>query len=435
MAERYALCDTVRTRVAKSLNRCLYPGARKDDIVVPMLAGDEHHTHAEHWTRTFFSWAMQEHLSEDQALLVALEHLDGRAHAWGRRFSTGSTLEEFLHAFFKECNAFPPSSPSSESVVPRINQAFAQMQDTSCVQFSYRELAYATNIFSSNNLMGDNETGSIYHGRLPDKRAVAVRRLKPVSDDDIEQLKDEVNTLSLIKHNNLNRLVGYCLEPNEPLLVFDFAKMGNLAQQLQLDHAEGLDWDSRFLIANETAEALHYMHHARDPPMLHRRLKSSNILLDENFTPKVADFGISRSLFAKEISALPERSIGYIDPSYAQTFRFTEKSDVYSFGVILLELVSSKKVVDFKRPTAEITLAALATNKRKNGYNAFKSLLDPKLKRLGKVCTSTTEEVALLAMKCIALDPTDRPTMKEVADQLRMIQDRDMIRKTRGEDV
>ncbi|KAL2634412.1 hypothetical protein R1flu_005891 [Riccia fluitans] len=376
---------------------------------------------------------MQEHLSEDQALLVALEHLDGRAHTWARRFSIGSTLAEFLHAFFEECNAFSPRSPRSESVVPRINQAFAQMQETSCVQFTYRELAFATNIFSINNLMGENETGSLYHGRLPDKRVVTVRKLKPVSNDAIEQLKDEVRTLSLIKHNNLNRLVGCCLEPNEPLLVFDFAQMGNLAQQLQKENNDGLDWDSRFLIAIETAEALQYLHHARDPPMLHRKLTSSNILLDENFTPKVADFGISRCLFAKEISALPVRSIGYLDPSYTQTFRFTEKSDVYSFGVILLALVSSKKVVDFKRPAGEITLAALALNKRKDGYTAFK-LLDPKLKRIGKACTSTIEDVALLALKCIALDSTDRPTFKEVADQLRMIQDRDMIRKTRGED-
>ncbi|BFI09707.1 protein MpRLK-Pelle_WAK_LRK10L-1 [Marchantia polymorpha subsp. ruderalis] len=380
---------------------------------------------------------MQERLSEDQALLVALEHLDGKARGWGRQFSTGASLEEFLYALFKQIEPSPLAlkSPRADSLVPRISHAFAQMQESSCVQFSYRELAYATNIFSTNNLMGESEIGSLYQGRLPDKRPVAIRRLKAVSDDNIHQLKEEVKNLSLLKHNNLNRLLGYSLEPNEPLLVFEYEPIGDLSQHLHKENGDNLDWDSRFLIAIETAEALLYLHQACTPPMYHRNLKSSNILLDENLSPKVADFGISRSLFAKEISALPERRIGYIDPSYAQTFRYTDKSDVYSLGVILLELVSSKKVVDFTRPAGEITLAALALSKRKSGYNAFKSLLDPELKRLGKACSATIHEVAELALKCIALDLADRPTMKDVSDQLRMIQDRDMIRKTRGEDA
>ncbi|CAM6097349.1 unnamed protein product [Calypogeia fissa] len=443
MGEHFALCDAVRVRLCKSQNRCLYPSPAKDDVVVPVLTGEEHKSKVEAWTRSYFSWAMQERLSDDQALMVALEHLEGKAHAWGRPFSTGASLEDFLYALCKEFKAFSGGfdkddvhSPRAEKVVPQIKHAFAQMQEITCVRFSYRELAYATNIFSSNNLIKENDIGWLYQGRLPGKRPVAVRRLKkPVccTETTIEQLQREAKTLSLINHHNLSRLLGCCLEPDEPLLVFEFEPMGNLAQHLQREKGRGLDWETRFTIALETADGLSHLHHACTPPLFHRNLKSSNILLDEDLRPKIAGFGISKSMFTKNFTPLPESKIGYIDPSYAQTYRFTEKSDVYSLGVILMELVSGKKVVDFSRPAGEITLAALAFTKKKLGYTAFKELFDPQLKNLGKTCLSAVHEVALLAIKCMALDLDARPTMKEVSDQLRMIQDREVIRTKRGD--
>jgi serine/threonine protein kinase len=310
------------------------------------------------------------------------------------------------------------------------------MQEITCVRYSYRELAYATNIFSNNNLIRESEIGWLYQGRLPDKRPVAVRRLKkPVccSRATIEQLQKEVKFLSLINHPNLIRLLGCCLEPDESLLVYEFQQNGNLAEHLHKERGCGLNWGSRFNIALETADGLSHLNHACNPPLFHTNLKSSNILLDENFRPTITGFGISTSMFTKDFSTLPESKIGYIDPSYAQTYRFTEKSDVYSFGVILMELVSGKKVVDFRRPAGEFTLAALAFTKKKLGYTAFKGLFDPQLKSLGKTCLSTVHEVALLAIKCMALDADARPTIQEVFDQLRMIQDREIIRTKRDD--
>lgn len=347
------------------------------------------------------------------------------------RKSTNLSLDEFKSTIANgiECS-------NSDIILNELTKLPKQMQEITCVRFSYRELAYATNIFSSNNLIKESEIGWLYQGRLPNKRLVAVRRLKkPVccADTTIEQLQREVKTLSLINHHNLIRLLGCCLEPDEPLLVFEFEQMGNLAQHLHREKGLGLDWETRFTVALETADGLSHLHHACTPPLLHRNLKSSNILLDEHLKPKITGFGISKSMFAKDFTPLLESKIGYIDPSYAQTYRFTEKSDVYSFGVILMELVSSKKVVDFTRPAGEITLAALAFHKKKLGYSAFKDLFDPQLKSLGKTCLSTVHEVALLALRCMALDLDARPTMKDVSDQLRMIQDREVIRTKRGD--
>lgn len=134
-------------------------------------------------------------------------------------------------------------------------------------------------------------------------------------------------------------------------------------------------------------------------------------------------------MFTKDFTPLPESKIGYIDPSYAQTYRFTDKSDVYSFGVILVELVSSKKVVDFSRPAGEKKLHTM----KKLGDNAFEDLFDPQLKKnLRKSSLSAVHQVALLALKCMALDLDARPTMHDVSNQLRMIHDSEVIRTKRG---
>jgi serine/threonine protein kinase len=177
----------------------------------------------------------------------------------------------------------------------------------------------------------------------------------------MEQVLNEIRLLSSVDHPNLVRLLGCCLEKGEPILVYEFMPNGTLSQHLQRERGEGLLWRTRVTIVAETAHALAYLHSALTPPICHRDVKSSNILLDSDFNAKVADFGLSRLFLteASHISTAPQGTPGYLDPQYHENFHLTDKSDVYSFGVVLVEIITALKVVDFSRKENEINLAFL----------------------------------------------------------------------------
>ncbi|KAJ6928354.1 wall-associated receptor kinase [Populus alba x Populus x berolinensis] len=158
---------------------------------------------------------------------------------------------------------------------------------------------------------------------------------------------------------------GCCLEEGEPILVYEFMPNGTLCQHLQRERGSGLPWTVRLTVAAETANAIAYLHSAVNPPIYHRDIKSSNILLDYNYRSKVADFGLSRLGMeeSSHISTAPQGTPGYLDPQYHQYFHLSDKSDVYSFGVVLVEIITAQKVVDFSRPHSEVNLAALAIDR------------------------------------------------------------------------
>ncbi|XP_078170519.1 LEAF RUST 10 DISEASE-RESISTANCE LOCUS RECEPTOR-LIKE PROTEIN KINASE-like 1.1 [Carex rostrata] len=233
--------------------------------------------------------------------------------------------------------------------------------------FSYEELCEATEGFSISKELGDGGFGIVYKGILKDGRTIAVKRLYKNNYKSTEQFMNEVDILSRLHHPNLVTLFGCTARSSrELLLVFEFVPNGTVADHLHGSRSSenALTWPVRLSIAIETANALAYLHTV-EPPIIHRDVKTNNILLDDSFHVKVGDFGLSRlfPLDVTHVSTIPQGTPGYVDPVYYQCYHLTDKSDVYSFGVVLMELISSKQAVDLSRGKDEINLANMALNK------------------------------------------------------------------------
>ncbi|RWR85530.1 LEAF RUST 10 DISEASE-RESISTANCE LOCUS RECEPTOR-LIKE PROTEIN KINASE-like protein 1.1 isoform X5 [Cinnamomum micranthum f. kanehirae] len=289
--------------------------------------------------------------------------------------------------------------------------------------FSYKELEEATNNFDPSKELGDGGFGTVYQGMLRDGRNVAVKRLYEYNCKRVEHFKNEISILSRLQHPNLVTLYGCSSRHSrELLIVYEFIPNGTVADHLHGDRATpgAFTWPTRMSIAIETADALKYLH-AVD--IIHRDVKTTNILIDNNFHVKIADFGLSR-LFpsdATHVSTAPQGTPGYVDPDYHQCYQLTDKSDVYSFGVVLMELISSKPAVDTSRHDHEINLACMAISKIHK--HALNELVDPTLGfdsdyEVRRMIT----QVAELAFRCLQDDKEIRPPMGEVLEWLRGIQ-------------
>ncbi|MQM12477.1 hypothetical protein Taro_045387 [Colocasia esculenta] len=284
--------------------------------------------------------------------------------------------------------------------------------------FRYHELHEATNGFNPSNELGEGGHGSVYRGTLPDGRIVAVKRLYGnIYTRGADLFLNEISILSSLRHPNLVALYGCTTRhSHELLLVYEFVPNGTIADHLHGHRAaEGaLAWPLRLRIAVETATALAYLHALR-PPVIHRDVKTCNILLDGDFRVKVGDFGLSR-LFpaaASHVSTVPQGTPGYVDPEYHRCYQLTDKSDVYSFGVVLMELISSKPALDITRQQHEISLSDMAISKIQNG--ALQELVDTKLgSDTDQKVRKSIEQVAELAMWCLQEERQFRPTMGSV---------------------
>ncbi|KAM2781345.1 hypothetical protein FF1_011137 [Malus domestica] len=289
--------------------------------------------------------------------------------------------------------------------------------------FSYSELDEATNHFDSESELGDGGFGTVYYGKLKDGREVAVKRLYEHNYKRVEQFINEIEILTRLRHRNLVSLYGCTSRRSrELLLVYEYISNGTVADHLHGDRADpgSLTWPIRMSIAIETADALSYLHASE---IVHRDVKTNNILLDDKFCVKVADFGLSR-LFpfdVTHVSTAPQGTPGYVDPEYHECYQLTSKSDVYSFGVVLIELISSLPAVDIMRHRHEINLANLAISKIQKGL--FNELVD---QRLGFEYDGEVRRmiiaVAELAFQCLQQDNNVRPTMNEVLEALKMIE-------------
>ncbi|CAL2262298.1 unnamed protein product [Prunus armeniaca] len=301
--------------------------------------------------------------------------------------------------------------------------------------FTYGELEEATNYFDSAKELGDGGFGTVYHGNVRDGRAVAVKRLYENNCKRVEQFMNEIEILARLRHQNLVLLYGCTSRHSrELLLVYEYIPNGTLAEHLHGERAKpgALPWLTRMNIAIETASALSYLH-ASD--IIHRDVKTTNILLDNNFCVKVADFGLSR-LFPTDvthISTAPQGTPGYVDPEYNQCYQLTSKSDVYSFGVVMIELISSLPAVDITRHRHEINLSNMAINKIQN--HALHELVDTCLGfesdyRIRKMIIAVAE----LAFRCLQSDKDVRPPMPDVLDELKRIQSKDFD-KEKAEEI
>ncbi|KAL8141169.1 hypothetical protein V2J09_007190 [Rumex salicifolius] len=300
--------------------------------------------------------------------------------------------------------------------------------ETICIPiYSYKEVQRATNSFSEEHRLGTGAYGTVYQAKLHNHEWVAIKRIKHRENSEcIEQVINEIKLLSSVNHPNLVHLLGCSIENiEEQILVYEFMPNGTLFQHLQRERgdAKGLAWPIRLSIAMETAQAIAYLHSAINPPIYHRDIKSSNILLDQNFKAKVADFGLSRLGLPESsfISTAPQGTPGYLDPQYHQSFHLSDKSDVYSFGVVLAEIISGLKVVDFSRPSNEVNLAAYVTDRISKG--CLDEIIDPLLKQeLHDPWTSASiHKVAELTFRCLAYHGDMRPSMVEVVAELEQL--------------
>ncbi|RVX06466.1 Proline-rich receptor-like protein kinase PERK8 [Vitis vinifera] len=224
--------------------------------------------------------------------------------------------------------------------------------------FSYEELVEATDGFSSQNLLGEGGFGCVYKGFLADGREVAVKQLKIGGGQGEREFKAEVEIISRVHHRHLVSLVGYCISEHQRLLVYDFVPNDTLHYHL---HGEGrpvMDWATRVKVAAGAARGIAYLHEDCHPRIIHRDIKSSNILLDMNFEAQVSDFGLAKlALDANtHVTTRVMGTFGYMAPEYASSGKLTEKSDVYSFGVVLLELITGRKPVDASQPLGDESL-------------------------------------------------------------------------------
>ncbi|XP_054777190.1 probable serine/threonine-protein kinase PBL23 [Prosopis cineraria] len=291
--------------------------------------------------------------------------------------------------------------------------------------FTIQELASATDNFSSECLIGEGGFGSVYKGYIQSiDQAVAVKRLDRNKMQGSREFFSEVVTLSLVKHPNLVRLIGYCIEGDQRMLVYELMANGSLESHL-LDlepDKEGLDWATRMKIAEGAARGMEYLHEEADPPIIYRDLKASNILLDENFNAKLSDFGLAKMGPTEEgkdhVSTRVMGTYGYCSPEYALTGRVTTKSDVYSFGVVLMEIITGRRVYDTSRAEEEQNLIDWAQPLLED-REKFTLMADPLLKDNFPV-KGLFKALAVAAM-CLQEEADTRPLMSDVVTALQHI--------------
>ncbi|CAM8881860.1 unnamed protein product [Rhodiola kirilowii] len=290
--------------------------------------------------------------------------------------------------------------------------------------FTFRELATATKNFRPECLLGEGGFGCVYKGQLESTgQVVAVKQLNRNGLQGNREFLVEVLMLSLLHHPNLVNLIGYCADGDQRLLVYEFMPLGSLEAHL-FDVPPGkepLDWNTRMRIAAGAAKGLEHLHDSAKPPVIYRDFKSSNILLDEGFVPKLSDFGLAKLGPTGDKSHVSTRvmgTYGYCAPEYAMTGQLTVKSDVYSFGVVLLELITGRRAFDDTRPKGEHNLVAWA-RPLFNDRKILAKLADPLLE--GRYPMRGLYQALSVASMCVREEAARRPPIAEVVSALSYI--------------
>ncbi|CAN6463049.1 unnamed protein product [Victoria cruziana] len=328
-----------------------------------------------------------------------------------------------ISAFRKSSGIGSPLSGSGPSSVSLSFGSSVPTYTGTAKTFTVAEMERATNNFDPARVLGEGGFGRVYSGCLEDRKKVAVKVLKRDDQQGGREFLAEVEMLSRLHHRNLVKLIGICTQEHNRCLVYELVPNGSVESHLHgvdKDIAP-LDWGARMKIALGAARGLAYLHEDSSPRVIHRDFKSSNILLEDDFTPKVSDFGLARAAVeegSEHISTRVMGTFGYVAPEYAMTGHLLVKSDVYSYGVVLLELLTGRKPVDMSQPQGQENLVAwarpLLTSKE-----GLEIIVDPALS--GNYPFDTVAKVAAIASMCVQPEVSHRPFMGEVVQALKLV--------------
>ncbi|KAF7125092.1 hypothetical protein RHSIM_Rhsim12G0056600 [Rhododendron simsii] len=317
----------------------------------------------------------------------------------------------------RKANSISVSSvETEENEVVASKASLVKGDDAYGVESTHRkaeELKKATNNYAENRILGRGGYDVVYKGILPDQRVVAIKKSKVMDGNQVEQFINELLIVTQVNHRNVVKLLGCCFESEVPELVYEYIPNGTLFQHIH----KPLSWltlDHRLRIAVEAASALFYLHSAASIPIIHRDVKSANILLDANYVAKMAYFSASRlvPLVQTQVTTLVQGTLGYLDLEFFHTSQLNEKSDVYSFGVVLVGLLTGKKPICLERSQEERNLASYFLVSMKE--NRLYQILEPRVLKEGTL--EQLQAIAELVKRCLCVKSEDRPAMKEVVE-------------------
>ncbi|KAJ4774573.1 Nodulation receptor kinase [Rhynchospora pubera] len=313
----------------------------------------------------------------------------------------------------------PRSHASRRSVNGKRLINSTSLANPGLVEFTIADIQNATNNFSPDFKIGQGGSGMVYKAKLENGPVVAVKRAKKYDKHTSAELQNEIKTMQEIEHLNLVKFYGYLEHEGEHLSVVEYVPNGTLREHLDCRNGKMLDFSARLDIAIDVGHAITYLHTYSDTPVIHRDIKSTNILLTDSLRAKVTDFGFAKLAPTEEgvthISTQVRGTAGYLDPEYLGTFQLTEKSDVYSFGVLLVELVTGRRAVEITRDRAERVTAKWAMEKFIKGQAL--ETLDPNIPE-NQASRFLVLKIYELALQCLAPSRRNRPSMKKCTEVL-----------------
>lgn len=319
-----------------------------------------------------------------------------------------------------ENNYYKPPCENGNNKADQARPPVENWDSSNAKTFTFRELASATKNFRQECLIGEGGFGRVFKGTLQGGEVVAVKQLDRTRTQGNKEFQVEVLMLSLLNHQNLVNLIGYCADGDQRILVYEYMPMGCLADHL-IDIKEDqkpLGWQNRIKIASGAAQGLEYLHEKANPPIIYRDLRTTNILLDQDFNPRLSDYGLAKLAGGGNTSHLSPRVMGmygYCAPEYERSGELSFKSDIYSFGVVLLELITGRRAVDTTRPPEEQNLVSWAQPIFRNPKR-FREMADPLLKN--KFPERSLNQAVGVAAMCLQEEPSVRPLISDVVAAL-----------------